>query len=361
MLPAFAIAWIVRLAVNGPVAAGFSWRALAQPAGSGVIVALGTLAYAALYWHWASMPPYGSGEVRRLLSIEHDSIRLWVLTCNLKAIGICVAYSGIVLPAGAALLLLLNRQVVPPLRGKLAYLSAEFCGFLLLYVFNVLPAFHFTRYTIFLWPIGLLLAAFGLVRIWERVRERWGDKPAAAVVGVFLAAQLGVFAGETMLRAAFLHLSFPPTIGDLPTSHFDRSEETNRLLRDLDSSASPPVVVALQEVQLRHRLDERVVVRSLDGVTDASLMGYICDGYIDHDGYLIDQRVDFLLAFPNYNRDSQDWSLQRLQKLASGETVSRPGILYTKLASGAVHITRLLSHAAERAHQPCAQDSQRSH
>ena len=68
----------------------------------------------------------------------------------------------------------------------------------------------------------------------------------------------------------------------------------------------------------------------------------------DHDGYLIDRRVDFLLRLPNYNRDPDAWSLSELRKLAPGASLTRPGIRYTMLASGFVAIERLVERAANR-------------
>jgi hypothetical protein len=119
-----------------------------------------------------------------------------------------------------------------------------------------------------------------------------------------------------------------------------------------------PVVIAAQEVQFRMSLDDRFVIRSLDGILDVVYLNYLCNGYNDHDGYFIDQKVDFLEApFANYNHDPRRWSLQKLESLAEGQSVTRPGIRYTRLAPNLVKVTRLVTHSQERGIQPCKLDS----
>ena len=56
-----------------------------------------------------------------------------------------------------------------------------------------------------------------------------------------------------------------------------------------------PVVIALQEVQIRGRLDDRFIVRSLDGVVDSRFADFVHGQAIDYGGYLEARRVAFVL------------------------------------------------------------------
>jgi hypothetical protein len=106
------------------------------------------------------------------------------------------------------------------------------------------------------------------------------------------------------------------------------------------------------------QLDERFVIRSLDGILDAVYLNYLCHGYNDHDGYFIDQKVDFLeTPFANYNHDRSRWSLERLYALPIGQSIERPGIRYTRIAHDAVKVTRLVNRSQDRGIQPCKLDS----
>jgi hypothetical protein len=63
------------------------------------------------------------------------------------------------------------------------------------------------------------------------------------------------------------------------------------------------IIVAYQEVQARLRLDDRFIVRSLDGIVDYKLSDYI-DNYncIRHLDYIRDRSVDLLMEFPDYSK-----------------------------------------------------------
>jgi len=61
---------------------------------------------------------------------------------------------------------------------------------------------------------------------------------------------------------------------------------------------------------------------------DPALLKYAHPGHVDHIGYLTERQVSFLLATPNYNRDTALWSLQRLATLEPGHTVSYRGLTF---------------------------------
>jgi hypothetical protein len=109
---------------------------------------------------------------------------------------------------------------------------------------------------------------------------------------------------------------------------------SDAMLRRLGSPGVRPVSLAYQEVQARYRLDDRFVIRSLDGRTDSRLLEDVADGNFDHVAYLTKRRVDFLMEVPNYNRDRARWSLQQLKKLGPGEGMTVGGLTFSRLPAG---------------------------
>jgi hypothetical protein len=74
-----------------------------------------------------------------------------------------------------------------------------------------------------------------------------------------------------------------------------------------------PVAIALEEVQIRGLLDDRFIVRSLDGIVDYALRDYVHQGWIDHIGYLKARNVTFVLETPDYNSDKTRFALAKLE------------------------------------------------
>ena len=233
-----------------------------------------------------------------------------------------------------------------PERRLLLFLGLEFFGLMLMYSFNLVTALHFARYTIFAWPMGILVAAYGLSRL-ETARLYW---PIVAVALMFA----GMAAYETSIRSDFARDTLWGAMG-MPKLRATASDD---FLKAFGNPKGRPVVIAAQEVQIRNYLDNRFIIRSLDGIIDISYLKYLCHGYNDHDGYFIDEHVDFLLApFVNYNHDRRRWSVQDLEKLPVGQSIERPGIRYTKINPYTAKITRLVPDAAARTIKPCEIDS----
>lgn len=303
-------------------------------------------AYVLLFRHWAGMLPFGAGYARLFESRDVDSIWLLGLAINTKVLVRLAVYASVLLPAFYALFFLSRRIAVWQQRWLLILLGCEFFGFMGLYILNAITALHFARYSIPEWPMGMILAAFGLRQL------AGSEKGRLAVAGAVLAF-LAAAGFETHIRAGFEHHTLIHAMTDP-----DKTVMSQYYLDRYDHPSMRPIVIAAQEVQLRSALDGRFAIRSLDGILDAVYLNYLCHGYNDHDGYFIDQKVDFLEApFSNYNHDRSRWSLNRLEALAVGQSVTRPGIRYTKIAPGAVKVTRLVARSQDRAVQPCRIDS----
>ncbi len=305
------------------------------------------LAYVLLFRFWAGMLPFGAGYARLFESRDVDSKWVLGLAINTKVVKRLVVYVSVLLPALYALLFLTRRITQRPERWLLILLGCEFFGFMALYTVNAITALHFARYSIPEWPLGMVVAVYGLRQL-ASPGGRGRLLVAAAAVAFLAAAAL-----ETSVRGRFER----DTLENAMTAP-DKQVMSERYLARYGNPPMRPIVIAAQEVQLRSSLDGRFVIRSLDGILDVVYLNYLCHGYNDHDGYFIDQKVDVLEApFSNYNHDRRRWSLSRLGGLPIGQSITRPGIRYTKIAPGAVKVTRLVAHAQDRAIQPCEIDS----
>ena len=110
-----------------------------------------------------------------------------------------------------------------------------------------------------------------------------------------------------------------------------RAAFSDALFLQLQEPKSLPITIALQEVQARYWLDDRFVVRSLDGRTDPELLKHTTRDGVEHTGYLREMGVQFLLDTPAYTRDPQTWSLKRLNPLEPGESLVREGLTFSRL------------------------------
>lgn len=120
-----------------------------------------------------------------------------------------------------------------------------------------------------------------------------------------------------------------------------RKTYTDRLLGRLGLPPTSRPVVALREVQLRYSLDDRVIVRSLDGRTDAGWLAFLRDGRPDHLGWLRAAKVDALLEAPDMAPAPDGWRLRDLEQVPLMESVSpRPGWTFTRLAGSVWRLQR---------------------
>jgi hypothetical protein len=69
---------------------------------------------------------------------------------------------------------------------------------------------------------------------------------------------------------------------------------------------------------------------------------------VDHDGYLIDTKVDYVMEFPNYNADTSKWALADLLTLKVGQSLIRPGIIYRRIQPNIVQVQRTVNAGADR-------------
>ena len=180
------------------------------------------------------------------------------------------------------------------------------------------------RYLIFLMPILAIGAVRGARAAWRN-----GGGRARIAVGIAAVGMLAIDAVEPYYRVRPYSRKAIFGAMDAPAN---RGRRTEALLRDLGDPVKRPVVVACESVQLRYEVDDRIVVRSLDGRADRALLGFVRDGVVDHIGYLRARKVDYVTDAPNYNRDGAAWPLAALKGLRPNEGVEREGVAFRRLA-----------------------------
>jgi hypothetical protein len=95
---------------------------------------------------------------------------------------------------------------------------------------------------------------------------------------------------------------------------------------------------------MRLRLDDRFVIRSLDGCVDSRLADFVRPEGIDHFAYLKARAIDYLLALKTSDLELTAPSLIPLRSLQPGQTRELAGLhfeaLATKTFHGVVRVTR---------------------
>ncbi len=208
--------------------------------------------------------------------------------------------------------------------GLDTFLLSVFAAFFILYTF-VSGAAQLARYAIFVMPIVALYAARGAREVW---RQRQPYRRSLIALGA--AAFVVTTVAESAYRGNHYYLRLLANAMNAPN---ERRARTDDLLRRLGPHQELPVVVALEAVQLRYEVDDRIIVRSLDGRVDRDLFAFVHDGAVDHFGYLRALSVDDLLGTPDYNRHDREDSLVSLGNLLPDQSVVRAGLVFRRLPS----------------------------
>lgn len=275
----------------------------------------------------------GSGRARMLMG-SLDAFWIGPLAINTRVIGRLAAYFPVTLAWLAGVRLVLKRQVTT----DSAQAAAEFfvllaSSFFVLYS-TVLGAAHLARYLIFVMPPFVLVSVLGARWSWElpgRLAFVPVRRPGRAAVLVLVTVLGVVFAFETRQR---FELGPHDEVLRAMRAPRERGSHSDSLYAALGAPVELPVVVGAQEVQVRYWLDDRFVVRSLDGRTDPLLLEFADRRRFDHVGYIKARNIRFLLELPNYNGDRSAWSLETLEQLAPTEVLTREGLAFSRLPGG---------------------------
>ena len=182
----------------------------------------------------------------------------------------------------------------------------------------------------------VLTAVIGAKWLWSLELPKSRSLPNYVIRGALVAFAIalgGVFLAETNLR---MQLDSQASLWKSMKAPSQRESFSNQLFQLLGRPQELPISLAMQEVQVRYWLDDRFVVRSLDGRVDPALLKHVDGDRFDHVGYIRERKVRFLLETPNYNRDKDIWSLKRLNELRPGESLTHDGLTFSRLPTDAL-------------------------
>ena len=273
-----------------------------------------------------------SGFARGLMShIAPDTYQIGPLFVSSKfAIRLAAYFPITLLWLWAIWIFARGRGVSQEMRTATGFLMIFFGAFFVLFS-TLLSSVHLSRYVVFAMPALVIVGALGAKWLWESRQPTgsWLRRFAPRVTLVWLALVLGaVFSYEANLR---LRSDSQASLWRVMKAPQERESLSNTLFDHVGRPEQLPISIALQEVQIRYWLDDRFVVRSLDGRTDPVLLEYATDDRFDHIGYLKERNVQFLLDTPSYNKDPDLWSLIQLNKLEPGDTIQHAGLKFTRL------------------------------
>ncbi len=284
-----------------------------------------------LYYETGQLLPT-SGMARSGISGQ-ESFQIGFLPVNLKFAKYLIYYFPLTISMLLGFRILLSRRRSgDPSLIYFAYPAAVVAVFFILYS-SILGAHHLSRYIIFMIPIMTLFSGLGAKSVSENLNT--GRRTRTALFAASLVLLGVLFSGEVYLR--YKSGSNYPSGGlwramEAPEA---RREFSDRMFDELGRPSKLPVSLAYQEVQIRYRLDQRFVIRSLDGRVDAMLLNFIdARGNYDHIGYVKARDVDFVMETPNYNRETNKWSLEDLKKLRIGESLSLKSVIFTRFRQG---------------------------
>lgn len=188
---------------------------------------------------------------------------------------------------------------------------------------------HVGRYLIYVMPLLALLAAKGIP--WS---PTIGRLPRATIVlgALWLGA---VFAAEAVLR---FRLGTPRELTNVMALIQSRAKYSDDVARLLGVTGTRPTRLAYVEVQARLFLDDRFVIRSLDGRVDTDWLRFVRGRTVDYVGYLRHREIDILMDLPG-DAAAPTWSPARLQDLRSDEIRTEQGLAFTRPAGS--HFVRV--------------------
>ena len=280
-------------------------------------------------WMESGVLPFGGGLARLQLAMS-EGWMLGVVPVHAKMALRLLAYA----PLTAAFMLgcvMLVRQRTAPNRELLG-LAAVVVGVFTVLFSSVLPAAHLARYTIFMWPMMVLVGVFGVVQ----VRAMVSAKVFYALLALAFVGQGAVYGVELYQRK---QMAPGHPLASLVHVVEERTQTTDVLLAELGHEGPFPVSVGLVEVQMRYFYDPRVVVRSMDGIVDSLFMNYAHDGMYDYTGYMKARHIDYLMEYIDLNTKADDWSPAMLAPLAPGTVVLHEGVRFDRRAGNVTKVT----------------------
>lgn len=277
-------------------------------------------------------PLHGAGQLRALFS-KNEAYHLVIgalnFSINPKPAYYFIAASPFI--TALCFVLLFDRDT-----RKHDVKKFLFCGLMLsipwfLHLFSMLPNTHYSRYQIYF----LVTSAMLSVSFYNLANIRGNQKITVQIAILFTC--ISVFIWENTSRNIWFANSLTTNrISQIYSSQLTETKDAKSA--DLCAafkacnSIEHPIAVALQEVQLRLRLDDRYKVYSLDGIVDYNLGNFLdASNCINHFDYLKFRKVRILLEFQDYSPKGTDcgFTLQDVQQgLQHSESIIIDDIIF---------------------------------
>lgn len=315
-------------------------HALLRGVVSGGIVVTLFASLCLVFWRLSGLMPFSGGVARLNMSASEGLVLGGVLPLHAKLAGRMLAY----FPLTTLFALGVYRWASTP-SGMLAHRGVPGLAIALVVWFaglysTILPTAHLARYTIFFWPLVTLVAAYGIAESWNSWPARL-TAPGVRLLALTLSAALVTIYGyEFALRRDMLrgqHL-----LSAVRHARDRRVAATDALLQELHCIGPYPVSVGFIEVQMRYFFDDRILVRTMDGIIDNEFNAFVTRtplGVVyDYTGYFKKKRLDYIAEYLDLNPAADDWSPAILNALPVGTVMDHDGIRFERLPG---RITRL--------------------
>ena len=254
--------------------------------------------------HLTGAPLHGAGEVRSLWG-EYQSLKLNIFNFSLFINKKPLYYILTTLPflflfAIKFLKNPMQTLKLPNQTSLILLFGSVGLGPFVLHALNIFPNTHFSRYQLYMFfgTIFLLLKYFNL-----------NQQQTKNFITSMSLLSLVIFSIEHFKRDfdsnKYLSISNFNKITNY-TSTSKQSKISNSLCKVINCSLRNHNVIAVQEVQIRLQLDDRFIVRSLDGIVDYKLKNFVSDGCVNYLDYIKFRKIDAILEFPNYSPKNVD-------------------------------------------------------
>lgn len=187
--------------------------------------------------------------------------------------------------------------------------------------------FQLGRYMIFLTPFWILIAARGV----EYTSSLYTSLPRTYTLGLCVAilALVTMYGIETKIRFGLGNASDFLTTINAPQN---RQKLSDALYAEM-GRPKLPIILAGGEVDERYLLDNRFIIRCLDGRIDSALLKHFHKDSIDYIGYLKERGVNYFMVDYSIPSFKNTLPAAELKKLKLGEYINTEKLRITYIGT----------------------------
>ena len=319
-----------------------SWlRSLLRSCGLGMIV-VAFFATLLIVFVWLSgLMPFSGGVARLNMSASDGIVLGGMVPLHTKMASRFLAYAPLTAMFALGVFCWIKSSPSALVhRGTVGLAIFLTCMFSALFS-TILPSAHLARYTIFLWPLVSVVATYGVAESYPGWLTRLKPRCARTILASALTALGVIYSYEFYLRHAMLRGQHP--LATVRAAHANRVQASNALINELATEGPFPVSVGFIEVQMRYFFDDRIVVRTMDGIVDNRFNSYVhrTPGgvFYDYAGFFKSLRLDYIAEYLDLNPAADDWSPAVLERMPVGSAASHGGVHFERLPGRMTRLT----------------------